>query len=292
KPVKAPAPRPPLALRPRKMSVSGVETWMANPYAIFARDILRLDPLPLLGAEPDAALRGSIIHTALSKVTKAYPGDLPPDIGAELMRFARAELEELTGNPRVAAFWMLRLERFAHWFGGTEAARREGVTKSLVEAAGQTNLEGPAGKFILTARADRIDIRGDGLVITDYKTGASLSKLRKDAEQGFAPQLALEAAIALAEGFADAPAARIAGLRYISASGGEPAGDVIELRSEDLGKLAADTRAGLERLIAAFDDETTPYRAVQRARFSYDFDAYAHLARTAEWSGGASADEE
>ncbi len=292
KPVKAPAPRPPLDLRPRKMSVSGVETWMANPYAIFARDILRLDPLPLLGAEPDASLRGSVIHKALSLVTKAHPGELPDDIGSELMRYAREELEDLTGNPRVAAFWLLRLERFARWFAASELDRRAGVRKTLVEVTGQTSLEGPAGPFILTARADRIDVRDDGLVITDYKTGASLTKLRKDADEGFAPQLALEAAIALAAGFADIPTAGIAALRYISASGGEPAGDTIALRSEDLAKLAHETRAGLERLIRAFDDVKTPYRAVQRARFSYDYDPYAHLARTAEWSTSASADED
>ncbi|MCK9911944.1 hypothetical protein MXD81_22505, partial [Microbacteriaceae bacterium K1510] len=38
--ISAPEPRPPLALRPRKMSVTRIETWLANPYAIFARDIL------------------------------------------------------------------------------------------------------------------------------------------------------------------------------------------------------------------------------------------------------------
>ncbi len=285
RPVAAPAPRPPIGLRPRKMSVSGVETWMGNPYAIFARDILRLEPLPQIGMEPDAALRGSIIHAALSKLAKAFPDALPQDLAGELMNLARAELQALTGNPRVAAFWLMRLERFAQWFGETEAGRRAGVSASLVEVAGSTVLDGPAGPFTLTARADRIDVTEAGTIITDYKTGASLAKLRKDAEEGFAPQLALEAAIVAANGFAGLATQRIAGLRYISASGGEPAGAVIALRAEDFAMLAARERAGLERLIAQFDDPQTPYSAVRRARFSYDFDDYAHLARTLEWSG-------
>lgn len=285
RPVAAPAPRPALALRPRKLSVSGVETWMANPYAIFAREILRLEPLPLLGSEPDAALRGSVIHGALSQFAKAFPAALPEDVAGELMRLARAELEEMTGNPRVAAFWLMRLERFAQWFGETEARRREGVTGALVEAPGVTVIDGPAGPFTLTARADRIDVMAEGAIITDYKTGASLSKLRKDAEEGFAPQLALEAAILLAGGFAEVRGDRIAGLRYISASGGDPAGAEIHLRAKDLQALAEETKRGLERLIASFDDERTPYRAVRRARFSYDYDDYAHLARAGEWSG-------
>ena len=287
RPARAPAPRPPVALRPRKLSVSAVETWMANPYAIFAREILKLEPLPMLGGEPDAALRGGIIHAALSEFALAHPGALPADTAAVLMAIAGARLERLTGNPRVAAFWLLRLERFADWFAGSEAARREGVTQSLVEVSGMSVLPGPAGPFTLTARADRIDVRGGAAIITDYKTGANLGRLRTDAEDGFAPQLVLEAAIALDNGFAGLTADRIAGLRYISASGGEPAGAEVELRSEDFAARAADARKGLERLIASFDDPGTPYRAVRRARFSYEYDDYAHLARAAEWAGNA-----
>ena len=290
KPVDPPAPRPPLELRPRKLSVSGVETWMANPYAIFAREILRLDPLPQIGMEPDAALRGGVIHAALSELAKKHPVVLPPDTAGELMQLVKAQLDHLTGNPRVAAFWLMRFERFAAWFAATEAKRREDITASLVEVAGKTVLEGPAGPFTLTARADRIDVCGDTVVITDYKTGASLSKLRKDAEEGFAPQLALEAAIVLASGFAGLDATKVSGLRYISASGGEPAGMEVPLRAEDFGLLAERTRKDAERLITLFDDPATPYAAVRRARFSYDYDDYAHLARVAEWSG--SGDEE
>ncbi|MBC6416680.1 MAG: double-strand break repair protein AddB [Rhodospirillales bacterium] len=36
-----PAPRPPVSARPRQISVTGVETWMRNPYALFARPPLR-----------------------------------------------------------------------------------------------------------------------------------------------------------------------------------------------------------------------------------------------------------
>ena len=45
-----------------------------------------------------------------------------------------------------------------------------------------------------------------------------------------------------------------------------------------------------ERLIAEFDNPSTPYRAIRRPGYSYDYDAYAHLARVAEWS--AHVDEE
>ena len=292
RPVKAPAPRPPLVLRPRKLSVSGVETWMANPYAIFAREILRLDPLPPLGQEPDAALRGGIVHGALAAFARQWPIELPGDIAAEIMRHARADLERLTGNPRIATFWLMRLERFATWFAGSEAGRRDGVERAVPEVDGKLVIAAPAGPFTLSARADRIDVRPDGIVITDYKTGASLAKLRKDAEGSFAPQLALEGAIALAGGFAGIATGRIAALRYISASGGEPAGATLDLRAPDLNQVSRDALQGLETLVALFDNPATPYAAVRRARFSYDYDDYAHLARTAEWSATGNSEED
>lgn len=284
KSVKAPEPKPPVALRPRRLSVSAVETWIGNPYAIFAREILKLEPLGELGAEPDAALRGGIIHGALSRFAQGYPDRLPPDAKDKLMECARAELDELTDNPRIAAFWRPRLERFAEWFAETEGARRDGVVQALTEVDGADML-GPLADFKLTSRADRIDVRGDGIVITDYKTGANLNALRSEADKGIAPQLALEAAIALAGGFVGLKSDRIAALRYISASGGEPPGAQIDLKSPDLAALAASARQGLVDLIVRFDREDTPYTAMRRARFSYDFDDYAHLARVAEWSG-------
>ncbi len=198
------------------------------------------------------------------------------------MALAKAGLEELAGAPRVAAFWTPRFARFADWFADTEQARRAGVRQTLAEVEGAMVLAGPAGPFTLTARADRFDIGDGGLVITDYKTG-NVKELAGRAAQGRAPQLPLEAAIALAGGFTGIAAQAVTGLRYISASGGEPPGQACPLDA-DVSQLATQAREGLVRLIADFDNEATPYRAVRRAQFSYHYDAYAHLARVAEWS--------
>jgi ATP-dependent helicase/nuclease subunit B len=104
------------------------------------------------------------------------------------------------------------------------------------------------------------------------------------AEQGRAPQLPLEAAIAAGGGFTGIAASAVSALRYISASGGEPPGQDSPLDVDDVAQLARDAREGLIRLIAAFDDPAAPYRALRRARFNYRYDDYAHLARVAEWS--------
>jgi ATP-dependent helicase/nuclease subunit B len=271
-------------MRPRELSVTTIENWIANPYAVFARRILRLEPLPLLGGRPGPALRGQIVHEALGRFAQRFPAQLPKDIAKELMAIAADVLADYTGNPRVAAFWVPRLARFAAWLAETEPARRAGGAGTVPEVSGKLVLPGPAGPFTLTARADRIDVGPGGLVITDYKTAQSLQGLAARAVEGEAPQLLLEAAIAAANGFANVPPGPVAQLRYISTSGGEPPGQEIPLKVDDVAALARSAREGLTRLIAEFDRASTPYRAVRRARFSYDYDDYAHLARVAEWS--------
>jgi ATP-dependent helicase/nuclease subunit B len=284
--IKAPMPRPALALRPRQLSVSDVETLMANPYAIFAARILKLDAMPELGLPPDASLRGSVIHDALGRFATHNPDTLPADIKDELLRNALTIRSDFAGDARVAAFWIPRFARFAAWFAETEAGRRNGVTKVLAELPGSLVWTAPAGPFTLKARADRIDVGPNGLVITDYKSGAHLASLAARAARGEAPQLLLEAVIAAAGGFTHLDSLPVTALRYISASGGEPPGRVIDIKTDNVASLAASAKAGLETLIAAFDDEATPYAAVRRPRFDYDYDDFAHLARVAEWSGG------
>jgi ATP-dependent helicase/nuclease subunit B len=284
--IKAPEPRPPLGLRPRRMSVTRIETWLANPYAIFAQDILKLERLPALGAEPDASLRGSIVHEIMSRFAQRFADKLPSDAKAELIAIARDVLAAFEQHPRVAAFWGPRFARFAQWFAETEAARRRGVTRVAAEVDGKLAISGPAGPFTLTARADRIDQREDGLIITDYKTGGVPSDAR--ITQGLAPQLPLEAAIARGEaGFAGIPKQKITALRYIRATGGEPPGEERTLKISDIAALADDAVDRLARLIAEFDDEATPYKALRRARFDYDYDDYAHLGRVSEWAATA-----
>jgi len=287
-PTGPPSPRPPLATRPRRMSVSDVERWIANPYAIYAKHILGLEPMPGLAWGPDDRHRGQIIHAALGCFAERFPAALPDDIAGELMAIADELLAGWGAFPHVRAFWRPRFTRFADWFADTEPARRAGLRRSLSEVPGRWMLDAPGGSFDLTARADRIDLREDGAVaIYDYKTG-SVDARRRAAERLQSPQLPLEGLIALAGGFElpanEAPA--LARLGYISASGGREAGD--EKPLNDPQALADAAREKLAALIARFDDSATPYTAMRRPAFKalWDYDPYAHLARVAEWRGG------
>jgi ATP-dependent helicase/nuclease subunit B len=281
---KAPAPCPPLAARPRSLSVSDIERLIANPYAIYARHILGLAPLNALEGEPGGAEKGQIIHEVLHRFARRHAEGLPRDPVRVLMKIFD-ECATLYGErAHVQAFWRPRMERFAAWFAETETARRGGALV-LSELRGRFEFEAPGGPFTLRARADRIDLAPDGtLAIYDYKSGGIPSE---GAVKAFrAPQLPLEALIAAQGGFDGVASSQVAKLVYISAKGGEPAGLEQRLMAPVDG-LVAGARGGLAALIARFDDETTPYKAMRRAAFgdAYAYDDYAHLARVGEWAG-------
>ncbi len=282
--IRAPEPRPPLALRPRRMSLSDVETWMANPYAIFARHVLGLEALPRLGVRPGPSEKGQILHEALSRFAKQHPRELPADVAQVFLTMAVDVASDLGAEPRVRAFWLPRFKRFADWFAEHEPKLRESTTRLLAEVDGAEVLDCAGGPFTLRGRADRMDVTAGGVIITDYKSGTPPTD--SAVCSGLAPQLPLEAAMVAAGAFTGLAASKVAGLRYIRASGGEPPGvaRTVDLKDGSIEGLGTDVRQGLLRLITAFDDETTPYKAVRRRRFSYAYDDYAGLARVDEWS--------
>lgn len=279
-----PEPRPPVAARPRRLSVTEVETWMRDPYAIYARHVLRLKALEPIAADPGASDRGQFIHAALDGFVKAWPDVLPPDAVDRLKELGREAFGDHLARPDVWAFWWPRFERICAWFVEHEARRRETARTVAAEVRGTLVLDGPAGPFTLVGKADRVDrLDGGGLAIIDYKTGTPPSGT--EVALGFAPQLPLEAAMAAAGGFEGLAAEPVAELAFWRLSGGEPAGEEKPVAG-DAADLAEQARAGLLALIEAFDDPATPYRALPRPDRAPRFSDYAQLARIQEWSAG------
>lgn len=224
---------------------------------------------------------GSHTHKALQDFITAYPtGALPEDAYDRLCALGRAQFTDGSVRPAVMAFWWPRFERIAKWFVAHEAARRATLKQSFVERPGEMTLDGPAGPFTLSATADRIDVTSEGLAVIDYKTGAVPTD--KMVHAGFAPQLPLEAAIALAGGFKGVLRAPVADLSFWALHGRKEGGDARAIDG-DPAALAAAAAEGLRKLIATFDDPNTPYEARPNPDVAPAYSDYLHLARVKEW---------
>lgn len=283
-----PEPRPPVAARPRSLSVTEIETWRRDPYAIYARHILELTSLDPIDQDPGAADRGSFIHQALDAYLQISPRPADDAALAALLDCGRRAFGDALAQPGIWAFWWPRFERIARWFLDWEAGRADRIVESYTERRGSLMLPAAAEPFELRARADRIDRLQDGsLVIIDYKTGGVPTA--KEVELGFSPQLPLEAAMAAAGGFDRVPAAPVKDLLYLKLSGGDPAGEEIRAGGTKAvpDALAIDALDGLEALIRVFADPATPYRARPDPDRAPRYTDYAHLARLDEWGGGS-----
>lgn len=288
-PTDPPMPRPPFDARPRSLFVTAVEQWVRDPYALYARHILKLRKLEELAQPADARMRGNVIHDVLETFLKRHRDALPPrDVAlAELLELGRDAFRPWMHQAEVAALWWPRFERAMAWFIDYEAERRSrGFRPAVLEQEGEILV---GGDFTLKARADRIDRHDDGsLAILDYKTGQPPSKDQVHA--GLAPQLPLEAAIAKAGGFTDLPPGNIAELVYIRLHGGETSGEERRIEPDTKKKIPpADelTDQALERFqhwIRRFDDPATPYLSRPRPQFLKYAGDYDHLARVAERS--------
>jgi ATP-dependent helicase/nuclease subunit B len=276
-----PTPRPPVSERPSELRVTEIETLIRDPYAIYARHVLKLEPLEDIDVDIAAAERGTIIHDALERFATAYPDKLPADALAEVLRIGRETFADTIDRPAVATFWWPRFERIAEWFVAFETDHRKGTKRAHGEASGRIKIEGLPRDIFLRGRADRIDVMKDGsLTIIDYKTGYVPGV--KEVEQGLAPQLPLEAAMAARGAFEGIGKAEAGALLFLRLTGADQKPG--EIRSIPVAGLAEETWESLVTLLKQYEKHETPYLSNPRPQFLGRFANYDHLARVKEWS--------
>ncbi len=298
-PIPQPMPKPPRIARPLKLSVTAIEDWLRDPYTIYAKHILKLEPLDPVDMPLSAADRGSAIHNALGDFTQTYRTTLPDDPAGVLRRIGEKHFAPLMDRPEARALWWPRFQRIAAWFAGWEAERRLNITNIDAEIEGKISIQLDNERtFTLSARADRIEHRTDRtFAILDYKTGAPPSS--KQVRLGLSPQLTLEAAILRAGGFKPiAAGASVSELMYVRLSGNNPAGQPMPMelnasKNDDQSpdKAADYARAKLEELIKIFDNDEQPYKSLVLPMWSYEYGSYDDLARIKEWSAGGHGDD-
>lgn len=283
--ISRPEPKPRLELRPKTISITEVETWIRDPYAIYAKRILNLSPLDQIRRQIDARERGTLYHAIFENLCidwhKTQSQD-PMSLAGEL---GQVEFAKLKLPPEIYAFWWPRFEEIASEFIVWETDRRSELSNSDVELKATLEI-GDTG-VTLRGIADRIDTLVDGgHSIIDYKTGTNPSI--GQANSLLAPQLPLEGAMALRGAFRNINATHIEDLAYVRLrpSGGFKVDKLGDKKKQlDANQLSEDAWDALLKLVTAYDNPEKGYlsraRPFKQGERSGDFD---HLARVMEWS--------
>lgn len=276
-PAQRPSPIPP-GRAFDELSVTDVTRLIRDPYAVYARRVLGLMPLPPMRAEPDPALRGTVLHRIVQEFLQKRPSgsDSPEKLRAMLLDCADRVLDEDVPWPSARMFWRARIAGIADRLAQDEAARlRAGHQPVIIEKQGRATVAGM--DFTLTARPDRIDLGPDSQAyIYDYKSGKPPTD--KQIAQ-FDKQLPLEAAMVQRGAFDALGPIDVAGISYIQL-GGE---GKTEPREFPAGS-AEHTWAGFVTLIGKYlrgERGFTARLAMEQSAHASDYD---HLSRLGEWS--------
>jgi ATP-dependent helicase/nuclease subunit B len=293
-PSERPLPRPPVALRPKRLSVTQIETLRRDPYALYAEKILGLKELDSLGGPSGVGDFGSAVHAALERFVGGHPfGLLPQDARETLHAILRERLARQLQDPDFAAIEWPRLERTIEFYLGFEVRRRDKIKAIKTETEGQLDIVlGDGSLFTLAARADRIELNKDGTVtLVDYKTGVPPGT--NEILVGFAPQLTLEAAMCVRGAFDLGQKIETAEALYLKlggALGGEEKPVAFARANANFMDVAEDHFCGLVALLTQYRDPTTAYPPRPFPKFAKRYNAYDHLARVKEWSRGGEAE--
>ncbi|HHB83094.1 MAG TPA: double-strand break repair protein AddB [Devosia sp.] len=286
-PAQRPAPCPKASLRPRALSVTEIEALITSPFDLYAKHVLKLRQVDPLGEDIGYRERGTLVHEVFARFVQAKHDPTHKDAHHILMEIARDVFSAMQGQSEQRDIWLKRLEKSMHGFLEYERARNSTIATRFAEQKMRWTFEIEGEEFTLHGKADRIDIRHDGMLeILDYKTGTVPGTTQM--KEFMAPQLLVEAAIAKASGFeANAPAPTCF-LEYIKIGAGPDAFVPCQFhypRGMDVMQAADKIMINIKAQISAFllNDHLAMMPRLMPTKKNYA-GPYEHLARTTEWT--------
>lgn len=278
-----PQPTPPIAARPVKFSVTEMELLQRDPYAIYAKRILRLKPLDEAEKELDAAEFGMLIHHILERFVQEHPRALPEYPLEILLAIGRDAFAPLWSFPRAQLIWWTQFENIAAWFISCEQERRATGCRVASERNVAHSLTLGGVEYTLTARIDRVEKQAGRYRIIDYKTGQVPTN--PDIVSGIACQLPLSGwIIEQSQG-----AGAVSDLEYWKLSGKDDDKKIIAFsEKKNLGEradLMVQAGEGVLRLLTHYQDVNASYPACPDEDNAPRYNNYSHLERMDEWRG-------
>ena len=281
-PVAPPRPAPPAAHRPRALFVTDVDTLIADPFAYYARTMLRLRAMDPLDQDPTAATRGTRIHDVMERWIGSGGGSLD-----RLQQLTEAMLlAEGKQFPLLRALWAPRARRALRWAGEEVHAREQrGWQPLAAEASGVFTL---ANGIVIEGRADRVDRDAEGrLAVIDYKSGKAPTpaRVRSFAANQLSLLMAMASTGQLRTAAGGVPRGLPHSLQYWEMGGGRTPGTLIDaLAGKPPVDIADHLAAVLEEMIRLTDkflNTDAPFHAAPEPNLAWR--DYNHLARVAEW---------
>jgi ATP-dependent helicase/nuclease subunit B len=286
--LRPPAPVPQGRRVPERLSITEIETLRRDPYAIYARHILKLLPLEPIDPELDNRERGTLLHACLEDYARREPPIDAEQAAAFLREIGTTHFESIRQERELYQFWWQRFLSIIPDFVAFDRARRDAGWRVLTELHGKVALALPSGEAItISGRADRVEIGNDAmLAIFDYKSGAAPTD--KAIARGLAPQLPITAALARQGAFRDVAAGgNVSELAHVLIGGTDPLEtrmiDPIKAGTATLDALAEDNWRALTDELAAYAAGSLAYVSRKAPRFANREGDYDHLARVREW---------
>lgn len=274
------------------LSITAVQTWIRDPYAIYARYCLGLETIEPL--DPDHGPRefGNAVHKGIETflIQNKAPFSLEQSFGQTLaltqgfktamLHYGFAPEEVAKEHSRFEAL----SKNFINWLIARNHAGFDIVGQEVWAEYSFEDLD-----FNLRGILDLVERRPDGYSFIDHKTGTPPSAAVVKA--GFDPQLPLAAFLAEKGGLKALKGGPTCALGYLQVKGANDGFKPVPIAAPDHKSLASaqdladEAVENLRHLIAAFAKDETAYHSQPRVQYVNKYGEYDDLARRAEWSG-------
>ncbi len=256
-------PRPPVNSRINNPYVTDLDLLIHNPYAYYAKCILKLRPLDEVNREIDSRDFGNLIHSVLEKIN--------PNISEnDLIKKLDFESDKILPKKSVLRrFWHNRFVEIAP----TVIKMLQLSINARTEISGSLNF----GKHTIRARADRIWNDNDTGHVLDIKTGTPPSK--KSLNAGNSPQLPLSASMLINEpGFINQSKCKTAIIHFLQLQFRNT--KLVTYDETSTSEMISATHDKIEKLFEYYSNPNTPF--VYRETSEPKYQIYDQLARTTE----------
>jgi len=275
-----------LTARPSRLSVTEIATLIKNPYAIYAKKVLNLKKLENFEYTSDPRNKGNLIHATLEQFIFENYEYFPDSKEAcdLLSKKFNSVLEKAKIPVEIKSVWKAQFENRIKPIISLEEHRRLLGKPYALEAFGKFNIKLKNGeKFLVTAKADRVDKGPNGFFIYDYKTG----QISKQNLEKFSPQLDIEALMLFDGAFGKVSPSDGLVLALIGL-GNKPNQYEKTVTEENLEQWTI----GLIKIIEKMKIELSAFEAYGGTLKQNSFpDDFHHLSRFGEWNDNEPANE-